>query len=125
VRQGEFREALQRLESLGDAPAARLDRARALQWTGAYERADELARALVDETLMLAEDPAHEPGGDVSTRMWIHRLLRRGFHSIERDRSYRRSTSAAVTELGYARKRLLAAQAEAEERGEILDRRSA
>lgn len=49
VRQGEFREALQRLESLGDAPAARLDRARALQWTGAYERADELARALVDD----------------------------------------------------------------------------
>lgn len=46
VRQGEFREALSRLEGLGDVPQARLDRARALLFTGAYDRADALAQGL-------------------------------------------------------------------------------
>jgi DNA-directed RNA polymerase specialized sigma24 family protein len=73
------------------------------------------ARALVNQTLELAGDPGQAPSGDVSTRTWAHRLLRRCFYSVERDRSYRRSTSAAVTELGSARKRELQAQAEAEE----------
>ena len=49
IRQGEFHEALRRLETLGGVPAARLDHARALQWTGAYERADTQARVLVDD----------------------------------------------------------------------------
>ncbi len=49
IRQGEFREALTRLEGLGDLPQARLDRARALLFTGAYDRADALARGLGDD----------------------------------------------------------------------------
>ena len=55
VRQGEFREALTRLERLGDSPLARLDRARALQWTGAWDRADELARGIVDDPSLSTE----------------------------------------------------------------------
>ncbi|MCK6569686.1 protein kinase [Myxococcota bacterium] len=47
VRQGEFREALSRLEGLGDRPQALLDRARALLFTGAYDRADALAQGLI------------------------------------------------------------------------------
>ena len=66
--------------------------------------------ALVQETLRLARDPEFgAPEG--ATQVWIFRLLRQRFYSVERDRDYRRSRSAAVTELGYARKRALAAQA--------------
>lgn len=66
--------------------------------------------ALVQETLRIARDPATDwPDG--GAQAWVFRLLRQRFYSVERDRDYRRSRSAAVTELGYARKRLLAAQA--------------
>jgi DNA-directed RNA polymerase specialized sigma24 family protein len=83
-----------------------------LAWASALTRDASEARALVQETLLIADDPANGPADSVSTQVWIHRLLRRSFHSVERDRSYRRSTSAAVTELGYARKRALLARAQ-------------
>jgi DNA-directed RNA polymerase specialized sigma24 family protein len=73
--------------------------------------ADE-SRALVLETLRIARDPECGESGD--PKVWIFRLLRQRFYSVERDRDYRRSRSAAVTELGYARKRALAAQAAAD-----------
>ncbi|HTK35741.1 MAG TPA: hypothetical protein VL358_10725 [Caulobacteraceae bacterium] len=67
--------------------------------------------ALVLETLRIARDPEYASPEGVATPVWIFRLLRQRFYSVERDRDYRRSRSAAVTELGYARKRALAAQA--------------
>ena len=96
-----------------------------LGWASALSRDPAEARALVQETLALAEDPAQQPSDDVSTQTWIHRLLRRSFHSVERDRSYRRSTSAAVTELGSARKRELQQQAQVDAEAEEADRRTA
>ena len=71
------------------------------------------SRALVQETLRIARDPDYDPG-EGGAHVWIFRLLRQRFYSVERDRDYRRSRSAAVTELGYARKRALAAQAAAD-----------
>jgi DNA-directed RNA polymerase specialized sigma24 family protein len=94
-----------------------------LGWASALTRDPAEAQALVDETLVLAADPAYQPAGDVSTQAWIHRLLRRRFHSVERDRGYRRSTSAAVSELGYARKRELQAQAQRQAEDPASDRR--
>lgn len=82
-----------------------------LDWACELTRNLDEAMALVNETLVLAADPAEQASEDVSTRTWIHRLLRRSFYSVARDRNYRRSSSAAVTELGYARKLELRAQA--------------
>lgn len=79
-------------------------------WAAALTRDAREAGALVRETLAIAGDPDQHPADSVSTQVWVHRLLRRCFHSVERDRDYRRSTSAAVTELGSARRR---AQAQA------------
>ncbi|HTI67041.1 MAG TPA: hypothetical protein VL460_05775 [Caulobacteraceae bacterium] len=90
---------------------------RLLDWASALTRDPKEAQALVRETLLDAKDPEHAPSDTVSTHAWIHRLLRRRFYSVERDRDYRRSTSAAVTELGSARKRVMQAQAEAEPPG--------
>ena len=71
------------------------------------------SEALVLETLRIARDPEFD-APEAATQVWIFRLLRQRFYSVERDRDYRRSRSAAVTELGYARKRALAAQAAAD-----------
>ena len=69
------------------------------------------SQALVLETLRITRAPDYDWPEGVSTQVWIFRLLRQRFYSVERDRDYRRSRSAAVTELGYARKRALQAQA--------------
>ena len=58
------------------------------------------ASELVRDTLADAGDGA--PQSEVSTQAWIHGLLRRRFHSVERARIYARSRSAAVTALNDA-----------------------
>lgn len=85
---------------------------RLLDCAGALTRDAAEARALLHETLTIANDPEHGQAPGASTEVWIFRLLRQRFYSVERDRDYRRSRSAAVTELGYARKRALLAQAD-------------
>ncbi len=58
------------------------------------------SKALMLETLRIARDPDYVWPVDVSTQVWIFRLMRQRFHSVERDRDSRRSPSAAVPELG-------------------------
>jgi hypothetical protein len=72
------------------------------------------SRALLDETLTIAREPHYGCSERASTHVLIFRLLRQRFYSVERDRNYRRSRSAAVTELGYARKRAELAKAAAQ-----------
>ena len=87
---------------------------RVADWANALTRDPAEARALVTETLALAQDPAHGPGSGQTVQSWLLRLLRQRFHSVERGRGFRRSRSAAVTELGDARKREVLAQAVAD-----------
>src|SRR5438128_1125317 len=72
------------------------------------------AHALLHETLAMAK--AHDYGKAVSgsAQAWVFGLMRRRFHSVERDRNYRRLRSAAVTELAEARKREALAEVVAE-----------
>jgi DNA-directed RNA polymerase specialized sigma24 family protein len=86
---------------------------RLLDCADALTRDPSEARALLHETLTIANDPAYGSAEVVGPEVWVFRLMRQRFYSVERDRDYRRSRSAAVTELGYARKRALLAQAEA------------
>lgn len=109
-----LRDRRQELQALGPS---------LLGWANALARNPDEAQALVDEILVLAADAGCQPSDDVSTQVWVHRLLRRCFHSVERDRSYRRSPSAAVFQLGYARKRELEERAAAE--AKLNERRSA
>ncbi len=81
-----------------------------LSWAGALTRDPHEARVLVDETLSVAGDPDQVPGNDESTRVWLHRLLRRRFHSVVRDRNFRRSRSNPISAVGYARARVQLAE---------------
>jgi DNA-directed RNA polymerase specialized sigma24 family protein len=65
------------------------------------------ARALVVETLAAAEELDYGASDPSSAQGWIFRLLRQRFHSVERERDYRRSRSALVTQMGEARKKAL------------------
>ncbi|WP_158915648.1 hypothetical protein [Caulobacter sp. S45] len=76
-----------------------------LDWANALTHDEAEAHALLGRTLLAAMDPSHAPKGDLSTRAWLHNLLRRSFHSVERDRDNRRFRSAAVTQLGRTQKR--------------------
>jgi DNA-directed RNA polymerase specialized sigma24 family protein len=60
------------------------------------------ATDLVHDTLAVAGEAACAPAAGESTQAWIHSLLRRRFHSVERARVYSRSRSAAVTALNDA-----------------------
>ncbi|MGC1302515.1 MAG: hypothetical protein WA840_09080 [Caulobacteraceae bacterium] len=63
------------------------------------------AGVLVQETLLIAAQPDEAPAADESTRIWLHRLFRRRFHSVVRDRGVRRSRSNPISAIGYARER--------------------
>jgi DNA-directed RNA polymerase specialized sigma24 family protein len=85
---------------------------RLLDCADAMTRDAHEARALVQATLIEAEELGYGSGGDAAAvQTWLFRLLRQRFHSVERDRDYRRSRSARLNELAYARKRELAAKA--------------
>jgi DNA-directed RNA polymerase specialized sigma24 family protein len=73
------------------------------------------ARALVQDTLAAAQERGYGEADASTAQTWLFRLMRQRFHSVERDRDYRRSRSAQVTELAYARKREQAAQAAVQE----------
>ena len=73
------------------------------------------AKALVAETLAAARASPLAVSDEVGVEVWVFRLLRQQFHSLERDRHHRRAVSAFVTDQTYARKRsqlALAASAE-------------
>jgi DNA-directed RNA polymerase specialized sigma24 family protein len=80
---------------------------RLLDWANALTRDPIEAQALVHETLALAGNADHRPPGSLTSRAWIHRILRERFYSVERDRNYRRSRTAVI-EMEQLRKRALA-----------------
>ena len=84
---------------------------RIADWAHALTHDPAEARALIEETLILAQDTAQGPTGTQSLQSWTLRLLRERFYSVERGRSYRRAKSAAVTELDETRKRAVLARA--------------
>jgi DNA-directed RNA polymerase specialized sigma24 family protein len=63
------------------------------------------AHALVHETMAMAKASDYGAPDAGNAQVWLFGLLRQRFHSVERDRNYRRLRSAAVTELAEARKR--------------------
>ena len=73
-------------------------------WAKALTHDAHEASDLVRDTLADAGEAAPDAG--VSTQTWIHGLLRRHFHSVERARVYGRSRSAAVTALNDANLRV-------------------
>lgn len=85
-----------------------------LDWATSLTRDAQEARALVQETLIIARDPTYAAKEDGDPRVWIFRLLRQRFYSLERDRAFRRSRSAFATEFAYAAKRAVLAQAVAD-----------
>jgi hypothetical protein len=88
---------------------------RLLQCADTLTRDATEARALVHDTLDMAKAQDYRPGaGSSNTQVWLFGLLRQRFHSVERDRNYRRLRSAAVTELAEARKREALAEVVAE-----------
>lgn len=77
-----------------------------LSWARALTRDPHEAAVLVRETLLVAEAPEEAPEPGEATRAWLHRLLRRRFHSVVRDRNFRRSRSNPVSAVGFARERV-------------------
>lgn len=89
---------------------------RLLEWADRMTRDANEAKALVSETLAAARTSALAADDESVVEVWVFRLLRQQFHSLERDRHHRRAVSAFVTDQTYARKRsqlALAASAEA------------
>ncbi len=89
---------------------------RLLDWANRMTRDANEAQALVQETLAAARAMAMTASDEVGAEVWVFRLLRQQFHSLERDRHHRRAVSAFTTDQTYARKRsqlALAASAEA------------
>ena len=68
------------------------------------------AQALVAATLEAAEAAHYGLGESATPLAWLFRVLRQQFHSVERDRNYRRSRSAVTADLASAKKRELEAQ---------------
>ena len=56
------------------------------------------AKALVAETLSAARASPFAVSDEVGVEVWVFRLLRQHFHSLERDRHHRRAVSAFVTD---------------------------
>jgi DNA-directed RNA polymerase specialized sigma24 family protein len=93
---------------------------RLLDWAGRMTRDANEAQALVRETLAAARASALAADDEVAVEVWVFRLLRQQFHSLERDRHHRRATAAFTTDQTYVRKRsqlALAAQADARDAG--------
>ena len=93
---------------------------RLLDWASRNTRDANEAQALVRETMAAARAAAPTAGDDVGVEVWVFRLLRQQFHSLERDRHHRRATAAFTTDQTYVRKRsqlALAAEAEARAAG--------
>lgn len=89
---------------------------RLLEWANRMTRDANEAKALVSETLAAARTSALAADDESVVEVWVFRLLRQQFHSLERDRHHRRAVSAFATDQTYARKRsqmALAASAEA------------
>ncbi len=77
-----------------------------LSWARALTRDPHEAAVLVRETLLVARGAEEAPRAEETPRAWLHRLLRRRFHSVERDRNFRRSRSNPISAVGYARERV-------------------
>jgi DNA-directed RNA polymerase specialized sigma24 family protein len=77
-----------------------------LSWAHVLTRDPREADVLVRETLVVARRGDEGPRDAESVRIWLHRLLRRRFHSVERDRNFRRSRSNPISAVGYARERV-------------------
>ncbi len=92
-----------------------------LDWATSLTRDAQEARALVQETLTIARDPGYAVDEEVDAQVWIFRLLRQRFYSLERDRAFRRSRSAFATEFAYAQKRAVLAQAMADGSAVAID----
>lgn len=84
---------------------------RLLEWANRMTRDANEAKALVSETLAAARTSALAASDDIGVEVWVFRLLRQQFHSLERDRHHRRAVSAFATDQTYARKRSQMAQA--------------
>lgn len=63
------------------------------------------AEILVRQTLHTAIAPGYGQAEEVPPQVWLFRLLRQTFHSVERDRVFRRARSVAAIELGLDRRR--------------------
>ncbi len=87
---------------------------RLMAWAENMTRDAREAETLVQATLAIARSPAYASSETVDAEVWIFRLLRQQFYSLERDRDFRRSRSAFATEQSYARKRAVLAQAVAD-----------
>ena len=87
---------------------------RLLDWATSLTRDAQEAEGLVQDTLLTARNPAFAAKQEAEPEVWIFRLLRQKFYSLERDRAFRRSRSAFATEHAYARKRAALAQAMAD-----------
>lgn len=94
---------------------------RLLDWATSLTRDRQEAEALVQDTLQTARDPAYAARQEAGPEVWIFRLLRQRFYSLERDRGFRRSRSVFATEQAYARKRAELAQAMADGSAVAID----
>lgn len=84
-------------------------------WADALTHDSAEAHALVDETLAAVRSARIGPDDPDALQVWIFRVLRQRFHSLERGQDYRRSRRSAAAEKEFARKRLIAALGEAVE----------
>jgi DNA-directed RNA polymerase specialized sigma24 family protein len=89
---------------------------RLLDLAAALTRDTNEARILVHDTLKIARDPAYGLTEQVPVQIWIFRLMRQRFYSLDRDRDFRRSRTNFATEHAYARKRAELAKIVAEEK---------
>lgn len=87
---------------------------RLLDWAVSLTRDPQEAESLVQDTLRAARDLVRATTHEAEPDVWIFRLLRQRFYSLERDRGFRRSRSTFATEQAYARKRAELAQAMAD-----------
>lgn len=87
---------------------------RLLDWATSLTRDPQEAQALVQDTLLTARNPAYAAKQGSEPAIWIFRLLRERFYSLERDRAFRRSRSAFATEHAYAEKRAALSRAMAD-----------
>jgi DNA-directed RNA polymerase specialized sigma24 family protein len=78
---------------------------RILEAASALTRNAAEARALVSATYAAAEELDYGAAEGAAVEGWMFRLLRQRFHSVERERDYRRPRSALITQMEEAKRR--------------------